>query len=316
MQDNTGVLDIYSYFRRMNDFAKKYFNPILFLSTVLGFILPQPGEFAGTLILAVLCVIIFASSFKVDFSPDFFRSQTKTIVGFYVLRFLLLPVFLFYLIQPFSPFYATALFLLCVLPCGVTSPAFSNVFNGNVTLALALLILSSSLTPLVLPYLGGLLMAEELKVNQFRLLTTLFITVVFPYLVHLPVRRHQRISRWMRNHDSFISIFGIAAIFALAIAEYRPILLSDTRQILPYFLVNLSVFLFLYFFGYSIWFKARKSEKVALLFSSGANNVALGVVISFLYFPTQTGVFFVVSEIVWVLVLIPVRKLMTKLVLR
>lgn len=300
----------------MNDFAKRYFNPILFLSTVLGFVLPQPGESAGTLILAVLCVIIFASSFKVDFSPDFFRSQTKTIVGFYVLRFLLLPVILFYVIQPFSPFYAAALFLLCILPCGVTSPAFSNVFNGNVTLALALLILSSTLTPLVLPYLGGLLMAEELKVNQFRLFTTLFITVVFPYLIHLPVRRHQRISRWMRNHDSFISIFGIAAIFALAIAEYRPILLNDTRQILPYFMVNLSVFLFLYFFGYGIWFKAHKSEKVALLFSSGANNVALGVVISFLYFPTQTGVFFVVSEIVWVLVLIPVRKLMTKLVLR
>lgn len=300
----------------MNEFAKKYFNLILFLSTVLGFILPQPGKFSGPLILAVLCFIIFASSFKVDFSPDFFRSQTKTIVGFYVLRFLFLPLMLFWIIQPFSPFYASALFLLCVLPCGVTSPAFSNVFNGNVTLALALLILSSMLTPLVLPYLGGLLMAEELEVDQFRLFTTLFITVIFPYIIHLPVKRHQGISRWMRNHDSFISIFGIAAIFALAIAEYRPILLNDTEQIFPYFLANLSAFLFLYFFGYGIWFKAHKSDKVALLFSSGANNVALGVVISFLYFPTQTGVFFVVSEIVWVFVLIPVRKLMKKLVLR
>ncbi len=296
----------------MNEFAKKYFNLILFLSTVLGFILPQPGGFSGPLILAVLCFIIFASSFKVDFSPAFFRSQTRTIVGFYVLRFLLLPVLIFLVIQPFSPFYATALFLLAVLPCGVTSPAFSNVFNGNVSLALALLILSSSLTPLVLPFLGGVLMAEELKVDQFRLFITLFITVIFPYLAHLPLRKRQNISRWMQSHDSFISIFGIAAIFALAIAEYRPILLTDTTQVFPFFLVNLSVFLFLYFFGYSIWFKAHKSDKIALLFSSGANNVALGVVVSFLYFPTQIGGFFVVSEIVWVLVLIPVRKLMGK----
>lgn len=299
----------------MNEFAKKNFNLVLFLATVLGFILPQPGKFSGPLILAVLCFIIFASSFKVDFSPHFFRSQTKTIVGFYIVRFLLLPLILFYILQPFSPFYASALFLLCVLPCGVTSPAFSNVFHGNVTLALALLILSSSLTPLVLPYLGGLLMAEELKVDQFRLFTTLFITVIFPYLVHLPVRKHQGISRWMRNHDSFISIFGIAAIFTLAIAEYRPVLLNETQQIFPYLLVNFLAFLFLYVFGYMIWLRAHKAEKVALLFSSGANNVALGVVISFLYFPTQTGVFFVVSEIVWVLVLIPVRKLMGKLVL-
>jgi predicted Na+-dependent transporter len=89
--------------------------------------------------------------------------------------------------------------------------------------------------------------------------------------------------------------------------------LTDTQQILPYFLVNLLAFLFLYVFGYGIWFGAHKANKVALLFSSGANNVALGVVISFLYFPTETGVFFVVSEIVWVLVLIPVRKLMIRL---
>lgn len=300
----------------MNDLARKHFNLILFLSTVLGFVLPQPGTFSGPLILAVLCFIIFASSFKVDFSPHFFHSQTKTIIGFYALRFLLLPIILFWSIQPFSPFYATALFLLFMLPCGVTSPAFSNVFHGNITLALALLILSSVFIPFVLPYLGGLLMAEELQVDRFRLFITLFITVIFPYLIHLPVRRHQGISRWMRNHDSFISIFGIAAIFALAIAEYRPVLLEDTRQLLPYFLINLSAFLFLYFFGYIIWFKAHRAEKIALLFSSGANNVALGVVISFLYFPTQTGVFFVVSEIVWVLVLIPVRVLMQRLVMK
>lgn len=294
----------------MNQFAKKHFNLILFLSTVLGFILPQPGEISGPLILAILCFIIFASSFKVDFSPAFFRSQSITIVGFYVLRFLLLPLLLFALVFPFSSFYASAVSLLCLLPCGVTSPAFSNVFGGNVTLALALLILSSSLTPLLLPLLSSFLMSDELEVDRFQLFQTLFITVIFPYLVHLPLKRHQGISRWMQHHDSFISIFGIAGIFTLAIAEYRYVLLNDTALVLPYFLVSLLAFLFLYVFGYSIWFRASRADKVALLFSSGANNVALGIVVSFLYFPMQMGVFFVVSEIVWVLVLIPVRRLM------
>jgi hypothetical protein len=45
-----------------------------------------------------------------------------------------------------------------------------------------------------------------------------------------------------------------------------------------------------------------------MLFNSGANNVALGVVISFLYFPIKTGIFFIVCEIVWVLILIPVKR--------
>lgn len=296
------------YFRRMNEFAKKYFNLILFFATVLGFCLPQPGELSGPLILAVLCFIIFTSSFKVDFSPAFFRSQTRTLIWFYILRFLVLPVVLFWMIYPFSLFYATGVFLLVVLPAGVTSPAFTNVFNGNITLALALLILSSSFTPLALPYLGGFLMAEELRVDLFKLFSTLFITVILPYLAHLPLRRYHQISNWMQHHDSFISIIGIALIFALAIAEYRPVLLSQTEQIVPYFLVSLSTFLFLYLFGWWILFKAPKADKVALLFISGSNNVALGVVVSFLYFPVQTGVFFVVCQVVWVLVLIPVRR--------
>ncbi|MFP4096179.1 MAG: bile acid:sodium symporter family protein [Cyclobacteriaceae bacterium] len=298
----------------MNEFAKKNFNLILLLATVAGFLLPQPGEFSGPLILAVLCFIIFASSFKVDFSPAFFKAHIFTILGFYLLRFLLLPSLLYGLVYFISPFYAGALFLLVVLPCGVTSPAFSNVFGGNVSLALALLILSSSLTPFALPFLGGLLMSEQVEVDRLRLFTTLFITVIFPYLAHLPFRKSRSISRWMRNHDSFISIVGIALIFALAIAEYRPVLLEDTRQLLPHFLVSITAFLLLYLFGWYAWLGAKRMDKIALLFSSGANNVALGVVISFLYFPTQMGVFFVVSEIVWVLVLIPVRRLAIRFV--
>jgi predicted Na+-dependent transporter len=297
----------------MNEFAKKNFNLILFLSTVVGFVLPRPGDFSGGLILLVLCFIIFAASFKVDFSPAFFRQQYRTIVGFHLLRFVLLPVLLFGLIVYFSPFYATALFLFAVLPCGVTSPAFSNVFGGNVSLALALLILSSSLTPFLLPLLGGLLMSEQVEVDRSRLFFTLFVTVIFPYLAHLPFRKKAGISRWMLQHDSFIAIMGIGLIFTLAIAEYRPVLLDDTCLIFPFFLVSVGAFVLIYAFGWLSPFSSGRRDKMALLFSSGANNVALGVVISFLYFPTEMGVFFVVGEIVWVLILIPVRSLAARL---
>lgn len=300
----------------MNEFAKNNFNLILFSATVAGFVIPVPGEYSGIIILAVLCFIIFASSFKVDFSPAFFRAQARTIGGFYIVRFLLLPLVLFWLIYPWSPFYATALFLFAALPAGVTSPAFTNVFGGNVSLALALLILSSSLAPLVLPFLGGMLLDEELEIDQFQLFSTLFITVIFPYLAHLPLRKNYVVSHWMRHHDSFISIFGIGIMFALAIAGYRPVLMEDTSLLPPFLLVGLSSFLLLYFFGWVVWFRGDKSQKIALLFISGANNAALGVVVSFLYFPTRMGVFFVVCQILWVVVLIPVRRVVGRLVLR
>ena len=292
----------------MNDFAKRNFNLILFLSTVAGFILPQFGEISGILILCVLSLIIFSSSFKVDFSIDFFRERALLITSFYIFRFLILPVTLFYLILPFSSFYASCLFLLFVLPAGVTAPAFTNVFGGNVALALVLLILSSFLTPIVLPLLSGLLMTEVLEIDQFKLFSTLFITVIFPYLIHLPFRKNLNVKNWMQNHDSFISIVGIALIFSLAIAEYKSVLLSQPALIIPFFLIILAAFIVLYLVGWSVFYKASKPNKIAMLFNSGANNVALGVVISFLYFPVKTGIFFIVCEIVWVLILIPVKR--------
>ena len=300
----------------MNEFAKKYFNAILFVATITGFIMPDPGSYSGPFILAALCFIIFASSFKVDFSPVFFRKQAVTIAGFYVVRFVLLPLVLFGLLRSFSPFYATALFIMAALPAGVTSPAFANVFGGNVSLALALLILSSSLTPVVIPYVGGVLMDEKLDIDKFQLFSTLFITVILPYVLHLPFRRSVAISHWMRHHDSFISIVGIGVLFALAIASYREVLIEDPSLLPPFVLVGLCVFLFLYAFGWVVWSRGRQGDKIALFFISGANNVALGVVISFLYFPTRLGVFFVVCQILWVVVLIPVRKLLQRLVLR
>jgi len=295
----------------MNEFAKRNFNLILFLSTIAGLTLPQPGEVSGLIILIILFFIIFSSSFKVDFSLAFFREEIRKILFFYLLRFIILPAGLFYLIYPFSTFYATCIFLLYILPAGVTAPAFANVFGGNISIALAILILSSSLTPFVLPLLGGSLLNEALDVDRFELFSTLFLAVILPYLLHLPLRKNKKVSEWMQSKDSFISIMGIAIIFALAIAEYRPVLLTQPMDILPSFLVGVIAFLGMYAFGWYIFPKVSKSDKIAFLFDSGANNVALGVVIAFLYFPVETGVFFVIGEVVWVLVLIPIRKWLT-----
>ncbi len=293
----------------MNEFARRNFNTILFLFTVAGFIVPQPGANAGHFILVVLALIIFSSSFKVRFSTSFFRAHAAIILGFYVLRFIVLPVVVFWAVMPFSSFYASSLFLLCVLPAGVTAPALTNVFGGNISLALALLIISSFFTPFLLPLLSGALMQEVLEIDRFRLFITLFATVILPYLLHLPLRSHARTTQWMQHHDSFISIVGIGLIFALAIATYRPILLGQPQDILPYVLAAFTAFVGLYFFGWFACYKSPKADRLAVLFNSGANNVALGVVISFLYFPVSTGVFFIVCEIVWVLILIPVKKI-------
>lgn len=296
----------------MNGFAKRYFNLILATGAALGFVMPKPPASSGSWILVILAAIIFSSSFKVDFSFAFFKTQTKTILGFYVLRFLLLPVLLFFIITQFSSLFASAILLLFLMPSGVTSPAFTNVFEGNVSLALAILILSSAFVPLVVPFLSGMLLAQTFEIDRWQIFQTLLLTVILPYFLHLPIRKVKPLRQWISNHDAFISIAGIAVIFTLAIATYRDVLLSEPQLVVPYFLIGCVGFFLMYLFGWYGFWKLGFSNKVALYFSSGANNVALGLVITFLYFPKEIGVFFVMAEIVWVVMLIPAQWLMKR----
>ena len=53
--------------------------------------------------------------------------------------------------------------------------------------------------------------------------------------------------------------------------------------------------------------KSRHRDKITYSLCSGANNITLAISLALLYFPPETSVFMVLSEIPWVLTLIPFR---------
>ena len=68
----------------------------------------------------------------------------------------------------------------------------------------------------------------------------------------------------------------------------------------------------MYLMGYLFIPKGDTAIRRTLSISSGANNMGLGVTITALYFTGKVNVFFIIAQIVWVLVLIPVRQWLLK----
>jgi hypothetical protein len=85
-------------------------------------------------------------------------------------------------------------------------------------------------------------------------------------------------------------------------------LLLPSAVSLPAFAAMATAVLLIFYLGtYYLMSGHTRSERIAFSVSSGANNIGLGVTLTILFFPGDINVFIIVSQLAWIIVLIPVR---------
>lgn len=136
----------------LNDLIRRNFTAALMVGFVIGFFAPGLDQLPKALVLFVLALVIFFSCSQI--SRDEFRQiHYKEALGFTLLRFVLLPVVIYFAIRPFVPDMAEAVFLLCLVPAGVSVGALCAISGGNTTLGLGITVLSSLMAPFSIPLL-------------------------------------------------------------------------------------------------------------------------------------------------------------------
>ena len=295
----------------LKNFVSRFFAVILMFFALIGFIVPYPGEAASYLILIFLFTIIFASYFQADLKfPN--RYEIKQILIFAGLRYLIIPLIVLLVVKELNVFLAYALFFLFMMPAGVSSPAITNLLGGNFNLSMRILILSSFIVTFFLPPLSSLFAGSHLDVSYNKLFFTLLFTVILPFFLHLPVRKVKVVKKFMIDHLSLIAVTCLSVIFMLAIAKNKEGILGNPGKLPLYFLISFVVYSFLYLSGYFLRPREIFRNRLTLSVSSGLNNVGLGLSLSILYLSPEMTVFFIVSEIVWVTIMIPVKYIFRK----
>lgn len=291
----------------INRFINRFFGLILLLAAITGLFIPEPEAEVSTIIILSLAVIIFASFFKVELNRSLVTDDLLPASLYLVIRFVVVPVMFYYILAPVSPFYAVTFLLILLLPAAVSSPAFTAMFNGNVSLSLKILVFSSFLSILTIPLLCSWLISKDVNIDSRHMFYTMVYTIVIPFMVHLPLRRLSFLKKAMISNSPLITASGLIIVFIAATSKNRTIIFDNPLKVALYTLVSVVSYLLLYLFGFYIMNRQEKAGRIAYSVSSGANNIGLGVTITALFFPGEVNVFFIVAQLSWIFMLIPMR---------
>ncbi|GGN91978.1 bile acid:sodium symporter family protein [Saccharibacillus kuerlensis] len=194
-----------------------------------------------------------------------------------------------------SSAYTVGLVLFTIIPLGVSSVLWIELSGGSLALGLAMVLLDSALSPIVVPGLIQLFFGAELTFDTLHLMRDLLLMVVVP--TALGVIIYERSGGKFKQKAGPV-LLPISKIFfmlvivlnAAGIAPYAYELRGDLAAVIP------SV-LFLVAFGYVLGYcaplllKRRTPElAVTISFAAGMRNNSLGLVLALGYFSPQAAV--------------------------
>lgn len=284
----------------MKRFIETHFSFVLVLACVAGLIVPGMPDLPNSSAVMALAVLMFVSCYRLR-DAKISDLKWRDVATFYLLRYMMLPLILWWVASQIVPTYAVGVFLQSVLPAAVASPAFTVIYGGTVTIAFAVVIASQLLTPALIPLQFVALGGGHVSPSPQQLFITLVLCILLPMALYALVRKHKKSADWFYAQTKLISILLIAFVIALAIAKQRDVILHNLDSLLVALIVNLCCFAAYMLFGW--FFAARKNleERIAFTTCSSFNNAALGVSLALMHFAPEVVLFVAVGEIVWAL---------------
>jgi predicted Na+-dependent transporter len=297
---------------RLNTLTQKYFSLILILASLAAMFIPEPDPGSARWLLVLLAVIIFASFFRVSLGDGKLATLMPQATVYVILRFLILPLAVFVLVLPFSSFYAFCLAFLFLMPAAVASPTYVSLFDISVNMPVLVLVFSSFLSIITIPLLTPLLFHGQVHISSWPLLKAVLLTILLPFLLHLPVRKVPEISRVISENLSLITSISLVIMLLIAISLNRKLILADPAGVLIDFILGTVAYVLMFFSGWLMGFRKGIDYKISNSISSGMNNIGLGISLSILYLKPEVSVFLIMAEFVWVFILLPVRLMFQK----
>ncbi len=285
----------------MKAWVVKNFNAVLVLSVFVGLFLPGLDLLPKPSAMLLISVAIFFSCSHV--TMDALRKiNVGQAIGFYVFRFLVVPVPLYYLTLYFSPEYALGVLLISLAPVGASSTTLSVLVKANSSFCLSSTIITNALAPFVMTLFLYVLEGDRAQIDVVPVLISLGLGIFTPVVFYfLGVRRFEKAKLWVRRESQFYATICIAAMVAVVIALEKPYIFDNLDAVLFMSFLGMILFsvyyLVAWIYGNSMRWEDRKSYMVC----SGVNNTGICSGVAVLYFSAPTILFTIIAEIPWII---------------
>lgn len=189
--------------------------------------------------------------------------------------------------------YLIGLVLFAIIPLGVSSVLWVGLSNGNVTFALAVIILDSALSPFVVPGEISLFFGAHIQFDHLKMMLDLVIIIVIPTFIGIGINAISRgkAKPWSEPISAPTSKLAFLGVILLNAVTIRPIAMQvkqDMFTIFPAVLILVGV---CYGFGMlAARLQSNKALPITMMYTTGMRNNSLGIVLAFSFFEARAAV--------------------------
>lgn len=296
----------------MRAFIETHSGTVLLIASFIGLTLPGFDLLPNGTVVIALALLMFISCYKLR-DGGLSAIRWRDVAMFYVLRFVLLPVALWWLTRLLAPQYAISVFLLTVLPAGLASPAFVNIYGGAVAISFAVVIVSQLLTPFLIPLQFSFVNGAAVSPSISALFFSMVWCILMPMLAYAIARKHRASADYFYRYNKLFSILLVAFIIGLALAKQRTVIFTSGWDLLIILTISFLCFACYILFGWLCAIHRPEPERITYAACSGFNNAALGLSLALLHFQPDIILFMAVAEFVWALLPVMFRLILRTL---
>ncbi|REE66709.1 putative Na+-dependent transporter [Paenibacillus taihuensis] len=205
------------------------------------------------------------------------------------------------LLFSFDSPYVVGLVLFTIIPLGVSTVLWVGMSEGSVPLMLAMVVIDSALSPIVVPAGIKLLFHTSVSANTTAMVGDLLLIIVAPTIVGVLLHEWSkgRIQKAVQPYAAPVSKLCFTAVVMLnaaAIAPSTEALRGDLFRVVPSALVLVGICYAVGYFGTS-HYRSREVQ-VTVSYATGMRNISLGVVLAMSYFSPLAAVPVVLSILI------------------
>jgi predicted Na+-dependent transporter len=267
----------------------------IIISSLAGLAFPYGAPIPKETIIVLLAILIFLSCFKI--TEPLRAVLSWKIFAFCLLRYVAAPVVLWIVCREIAPAFALGVLLLALCPAAAASAALTGIFKGNVAQALAVTIVTSLASILLIPAIIGILNHQTVAVSAYEMLKTLGLCILLPCALYLLLREKAALKNFNRSYGRLAPVVIMSLTSFVALAKTRDYFLVNPQDLLIPLAVASVFFVCVMALGLAI--KAPMQDRIAYIVCSTFSNSLLGTGLALLYFDQKTTAFMIVASLMF-----------------
>ena len=279
--------------RRIDKFLEKaipFFAP---LGVTLGVLLPMVFQHIRPYIPVIFAVITLSGSLRLR-ARELGKAAASPvpILFFFFTAHVLTPLMVFFIARFLfgdDPDTIAGFVLLYSMPTAVTGFIWVSIFNGDIALSLAIVLIDTVLAPVVVPGTVRLLLGTSVQLNMMGMAVSLVFMIAIPTLVGVTINEtsHGKIpkivSPWLNPIAKFCMIMSIAANCSAVADQFR----LDNARLWVIFPISISFIVMCFTLAKlaSIAGRFSKERQITLFFATGLRNIGAAMTLGIQFFP-------------------------------